>query len=180
MQYLEQAYASGNINQIILETLELHHPVFTNDAGVSVPIRYVSSQNITVPVLAPLEASAPINGGDWVEFIPAPIGFAKPKRNNQGYTDLGIAVGVTTLEIEMKLDEAADHPDPIKAFFRIYCMDDTGKVSGPENKPFEWTIAGSVTERGRLSASATLTDIINRPFPFFIYTPQFAPGLVRT
>ena len=181
MNALEQAYASADINKLPLQTIELLHPTFVDHAGDKDAIRYVSSQNITRSVLCLLEASAPVDGGQMVQFDPAPIAIKRPEKSNKGYADLSITVGVTSLEIEQALDAVSEHSDPLRCYWRVYVLNpETGQIDGPQNPPFEWTLYSSTTKRGELSATASLADIVNRPFPYFLYTPSFAPGLVRT
>ena len=181
MNALEQAYASADINKIPIQTIELLHPTFVDLASDNDTIRYVSTLNITRPVLCKLEDDAPVDAGKIVQFSPAPITIKRPEKSNKGYADLGITIGVTSLEIERALDAVSEHSDPLRCYWRIYVLDPgTGVISGPQNQPFEWTLYGSTTKRGELSATASLADIVNRPFPRLLYTPSFAPGLVRT
>ena len=181
MKSLEQAYASADVNKIPLRTIELLHPTFVDHSGDNNTIRYVSSQNITKPVLCRLENNAPVNGGKIVQFNPAPIAFKRPEKSNKGYADLSITIGVTSLEIEQALDAVSEHSDPLRCYYRVYVLNfETGEIDGPQNQPFEWTLYSSTTKQGELSATASLADIVNRPFPYFLYTPSFAPGLVRT
>lgn len=181
MSALEQAYASADVNKIPIQTIELLHPTFVDLASDEDTIRYVSSQNITKPVLCRLEDSAPVDAGKIVQFDPAPIAIKRPEKSNKGYADLSITIGVTSLEIEQALDAVSEHSDPLRCYYRVYVLNpETGEIDGPQNQPFEWTLYGSTTKRGELSATASLADIVNRPFPYFLYTPSFAPGLVRT
>lgn len=181
MNPLEQAYASADIHKIPLQTIELLHPTLVNHEGDQDTIRYVSSQNVTRPVMCTLEDSAPVDAGKSVQFDPAPIALKIPEKSNKGYSDLSITIGITSLEIEQALDAISEHSDPLRCYWRVYVLNaQTGSIDGPQNQPFEWTLYASTTKRGELSATASLTDIVNRPFPYFLYTPSFAPGLVRT
>ena len=180
MSALQTAYASAPVEQVIMETFEFHHQAFMDEDGINRPFRFVSSSSSLTPVSCPLEANAPVDPGKTVVFDPAPITAAPPSQTDNGYGDLQITVGDVTMQLEEQLDRAVDSPGHLKVIYRIYLLNvDTGEVSGPENIPFEWGLQGCSCEDGVMTGMATLVDIVNRPFPYNLYTPSFAPGLVR-
>ncbi len=180
MQILQAAYASNPVNNIILETIEFHHPAFVDQQGINKPFRFVSSNSSITPVDCPLEAAAPVDAGKTVTFEPGPFAITPPSKTDNGYSDLQITLADVTMEVEEQLDNAVNSPGQLKTYYRLYVMDvDTGAITGPENVPFEWSLQGASCEDGVMTATATLVDIANKPFPYFLYTPAFAPGLVR-
>ncbi|WP_257282105.1 DUF1833 domain-containing protein [Endozoicomonas sp. ISHI1] len=177
---LKTAYASAPVNKIVLDTFEFHHQGFTDDQGIVRPWRFVSTLTSTEAIEATLEATAPVDAGKVVRFEPAPISAKHPERNDQGYTDFPISLGDVTMALEEELDKALLHPGELKVYRRLYLQNlDTGEITGPENVPFEWTLEGISNKDGQMNATATLVDVVNRPFPYLLYTPDFAPGLVR-
>ena len=177
---LAVAYASAPVNTVVLETLELHHQAFVDDKGVNRPFRFVSSNSSLVPVRCKLEPTAPVNPGETVTFDPAPIAISLPAQSDTGNSDLQITLADVTMAVEEQLDNAVSMPGKLRCFYRIYLLDvDTGTVSDVQNTPFEWSLQGCSCNDGTMTATATLVDIVNRPFPYHLYTPAFAPGLVR-
>ncbi|WP_263079207.1 DUF1833 domain-containing protein [Endozoicomonas sp. Mp262] len=180
MSALKTAYASAPVNAVVLQTIEFHHQAFTDENGINRPFRFVSSSDSLTPVNCPLEKSAPVDGGKTVNFDPAPLAITDPTINDNGYADLQITLGDITMDVEEQLDRAVSSPGELKTYYRLYLLDvDTGKVTGPENVPFQWSLQGARCQDGQITATATIVDIVNRPFPYYLYTPAFAPGLVR-
>ena len=63
---LKEAYASSPSDVVILHTLELRHPDFKNEAGVTTAIRVVRDQQ---DLFARLEPSAPLYPSQMVRFV---------------------------------------------------------------------------------------------------------------
>jgi Domain of unknown function (DUF1833) len=60
---LAEVYASNPQDEVVLNTLELRHPTFVDDAGNPAPIRVVADY---ASATATLETDAPLNAGEAV------------------------------------------------------------------------------------------------------------------
>ncbi|OED34500.1 hypothetical protein AB832_07325 [Flavobacteriaceae bacterium (ex Bugula neritina AB1)] len=178
---LNEVYASKPVNQIVLETLELHNPNFTNELGINVPFRFVCSKQSLTPINGILEESAPRDGGKFVEFLPAPISVTPSGESENGKGDINITLGDVTHTVEEQLNAAVqDGYNPVRVFHRIYTLNiDTGAIEGAHNHPFERHLKSCSMQAGIMSATASVVDIINKPFPFNLYTAKFAPALTN-
>lgn len=177
MSYKEaiaEAYATADLNEIVLDTLEFRHPNFRDDAGNPTAIRIVISyQNYDLT----LEANAPVNGGQTVTFIACPFEFVLPSWDEKTVPQLQIKIDNVDRRITTALEEASTSIIPIGVTYRPYLASDT---SGPQmDPPFTFTLSKVVADVFVVSGTATTNDVNNWAFPNRIYTPQAFPGLQR-
>lgn len=170
---LAAAYASAPEDEIILDTLEFNHPLFIDGDGQPMGIRVVNDH---LPLMATLEADAPLNAGELVEFRCTQFNFRRPSESDSG----------SLPEIELQIDNAArvlmpyldivkNSRDPIKLIWRPYLVSD---LSGPHiNPPLTLTIRTVGGDMNSLTARAGFTDLMNRRFPASEYTSKKFPGL---
>jgi hypothetical protein len=146
--------ASNDKSVVILETLEFHHPLFTDSqTGDQTAIRCV---NDVVEQNLRLEPNAPLDGNANVIFSPIPFKFTAPDtRAGQG-AEAKIEVDNILGEISKYLDDATQMNTPISVIFRMYLSNDLNTVQlGPWR--FE---CKSLTETGTL-LEATIS--VSRP-----------------
>lgn len=174
-QALAEAYASNPIDEIVYDTLELHHPAFIDDFGNPTAVRVVQAyENLR----AYLEDDAPLNPGEEVEFVGLAFSFSKPGFDDDGgVPSLKFTISNVSREITKYLEQAIVQTDSIVIMWRQYLSSD---LSGPQMLPvvrMELTsVEASVMS---ITGTATLATVHNFPFPSKQYTPDDFPGLVR-
>lgn len=163
---LEEAYASAPSSEVVLHTLEIRHPDFTQ------PIRVVRDhQDLT----ATLESDAPLNPGEEVTFIRMAFDFVLPEVMKSASPEIEISLDNVSGEVVAYMDAAANSPDLIEVTYRPYLASDT---SGPQMNPPMTLIVRSVTvDVFRVKARAGFADIANRKFPNQVYDTERFAGL---
>lgn len=124
---IEEAYASAPADVVVLEALEIHHRTFLS------PVRIVRW-----PVLGPqpeifllkLEASAPANPGEIVEFIGAPFSMTYPEKSADGAGSITIRIDGVDDVLDDYLKNAAIGGGAITAVYREFIKDLTGQGPG--------------------------------------------------
>lgn len=168
-EVLAEAYASAPTSEVILHTLELRHPSFTQ------PLRVVNDhQDLT----ATLEADAPEDPGTAVTFVAFSFRFKLPDVQKTGMPEIEIEIDNVSREVLTYIDQAANSADLIEVTYRPYLASDT---SAPQMDPPITLIMHDVDAdvfaiRGR----ASFGDYGNRRFPGEWYDAQRFPGLIAT
>lgn len=148
---LEEAWASAPDDVIVLETLEIMHDTLTT------PIRLVRWPVVdSQPVIFKLrlEATAPIDGGEVVEFIGAPFEITLPDQEMGTIGSFTISIdGVDDL-LDEYMRNAALSGGVISAVFREYIkeMADEGpgtvwsgiELSSPRVEGMTFVVEGAV------------------------------------
>ena len=124
-QALKEAYASAPVDQVILDTLEIRHPAFVDDQGNPAAARIVRGYE---NIFATLEADAPMNPGQQVEFIAVPFDFTLPGFEEGRVPELSITLDNVGRELQGWLEAAASSPQVMEATYRPYLVSD---LSGP-------------------------------------------------
>ena len=173
-QALAEAYASNPVDDIVLDTLEFHHPAFIDENGNPTSIRVVCQNEEWV---LGLEPSAPLNGGEMVTFYPIPFEFTPPKYSENEVPTLQFSVSNVSREIMAHLEQAVEQTTPITMIYRNYIASDP---SEPQLDPvITMTVTSVKASALRITGTASLSDVHNWPFPAQKYTPERFPGLVR-
>lgn len=163
---LAEAYASAPADEVILHTLEIRHPSFTQ------PIRVVRDYH---DFTATLEADAPVDPGAEVTFIAMAFDFILPEVAKATSPEIEISLDNVGGEIIAYLDAAAQTPELIEVTYRPYLASD---LSGPQMDPPLTLVIRSVTaDIFRVRARAGYADLANRKFPAQVYDTQRFPGL---
>lgn len=163
---LSEAYASAPSSEIVMHTLEIRHPTFTQ------PIRVVRDYN---DFTATLEADAPLNAGESVNFVGMAFDFVLPEVSKATSPEIEISLDNVSAELIAYLDSAANSADLIEVTYRPYLYSDP---SGPQMDPPMTLIVRSVTaDVFRVRARAGFADIANRKFPNQVYDTSRFPGL---
>ena len=164
---LEEAYASAPTEQVIHETIEIHH------AGFVAPIRVVRA---LTDLSAKLEASAPENGGEYVTFLAYDFRFVKPERGASGAPQATLAIDNINSAIYEALHDAAMSGTQLTVYYREYLTTD---LTQPQTYP-PWRFVGTAAEVDMFKASLTIMfdDMMNRKLgKNTLYTEERFPGL---
>jgi hypothetical protein len=173
-QAIAEAYASADVNEIPVDTIEFRHPLFVDDNGNPTAIRLAVGYKDYVFTLEP---NAPANGGQAVTFIGCPFEFTLPEVGDGATPELKISVDNVDRRMATYMEEAAPSLIPIQCTYRPYLESDP---SGPQmDPPFTFTLTKVIVDVFKISGTATTNDVNNWGFPNRIYTPQEFPGLVR-
>jgi len=168
-QAIKEAYASAPCSSIIYHTLEIYHPSFT------VPIRVVRD-NITLT--ATLEASAPRNASEAVNFLGYQFDLTPPEVSTSGVPQCTVEIDNVSREIlaQIELAVAGGAPDLITITYRAFLSDD---LTGPQNDPpLTLTVSDITANVFRISATAGFPNLANKRFPSQEYTSERFPGLI--
>ena len=171
---LKEAYASAPSDVILLHTLELRHPAFMDDGGIRTAIRVVRDH---VNHRCRLEDTAPLNGGEEVEFLAMAFDLELPSVNTTPLPEITLTLDNVSREIMDYLDVAIEGQDMIEMTYRPYLSDD---LSCPQmNPPITLVITDITADVMKVTATARMMDIGNKSFPAENYTSKKYAGLTR-
>lgn len=173
-QAMKEAYASADVDEVPINTLELRHPSFEDENGQPVAIRvYDGYDDVTLG----LEADAPIDGGKMVEFKAVRFSMTLPKMEENAVPQLQIVLSNVSREITKYLEQASQVLEPIAVTMRPYLL------SSPEapqlDPPIHMTLKKVSVDVFQITGTASLEDVYNWGFPFRKYMPDEWPGLKR-
>jgi hypothetical protein len=173
-QALKEAYASAPINEVILDTLEIYHPAFVDDAGKPAPARVVRAYE---DLYAVLESDAPMNPGQQVRFQALAFDFKLPGFEEGRTPELQITLDNVGRELVGYLEAAASDPNVITVIYRPYLVSD---LSGPQmDPPITMLVTNVSVDVFQVQINASLDDVNNWAFPHRVYQPAEFPGLIR-
>lgn len=170
-QAIKEAYAACPADSIIHHTLEIHHPSFTT------PIRVVRDNNLT-PLTATLEATAPRDAGQAVNFVGYQFDLTPPEVSTTGVPQCTVEIDNVSREIlqQIELAVAGGSPDLITIIYRSFLSDD---LTGPQNDPpLTLTVSDITANVFRIQATAGFPNLANKRFPSQDYTSERFPGLI--
>lgn len=171
---LKEAYASAPSDVILLHTLELRHPSFMDDAGNQTAIRVVRDN---INHVCRLEESAPLDGGQEVEFVAMAFDLELPPVETIPVPEITLTLDNVSTEIIQYLDQAVETQDMIEMTYRPYL---SNELSCPQmNPPITLVITDITADISKISATARMMDIGNKSFPAENYTVKKYPGLGR-
>lgn len=166
---LKEVYASAPTDIVHLETLEIRHPAFTQ------PIRVVKDY---VNLSAKLEATAPLEAGEVVEFIAFAFDLTLPEVQDSGVPELEIKMDNIAVEILQNIELAMPQIDKLEVTYRIY-LDVDAVSHGPHNNPPLHLTVTSVSADSRvITAKASIADFVHKRFPSKDYDDVTFPGLI--
>jgi len=172
---LAEVYAANPKGETVLDTLEFRHPTFIDDSGNPAPIRVVADYN---DLTATLEPDAPLNAGQSVTFIAVAFQFAMPSMEEGQAPQVDIIVDGASGEMIAHLESAVTQTAQIEVTHRRFLA--SNPAAGPQDgEPLTLYIASAQVTLTRVTATATLTDIHNSPYPSDVYRPDVFPGLAR-
>lgn len=165
---IKEAYASADTSVVVINTLEMRHPAFTE------PIRVVADY---VPVTAKLEDLAPANPGEMVTFQPFAFEFSLPEVMEKGVPEMAIRIDNVSREIIGNIELAIPQTDKLEVTYRAFLSNDL--AFGPHNDPpLHLTITSIEADAMSISAKATIADFVNKKFPGEDYDERKFPGLI--
>ena len=165
---IAEAYASAPVDQVILHTVELHHPVF------AVPIRVVRDR---VALEARLEAGAPRDPGAVVTFVPYAFDLTPPDQITSGAPQCVLEIDNISREILVQVRAAIQAAVPVELIYRAY-LDDLA-LDGPENDPpLRMELQQLSAPPLRIRATAGFPDLLNKSFPRLLYGIEAFTGPV--
>lgn len=157
---------------LIYDTIELRHPAFIFE-GTLVAVRFV---NAAADIAATLEAGAPMNAGETVTFTATRFDLIMPDSPQAGLAQCNIAVGNVMAELTPWLALAVSEPYPVQLTLRQFLADDRSEpcfVMGGLN------FTNATANNRRVTATATIEDLLNFSAPRECYTVVNSPGLNR-
>jgi len=164
---IREAYASAPDDEVILHTLEIWHPAFTE------PIRVVRDD---AAVDARLEDTAARNAGEVVTFVAYAFDVTPPEQTSSGLPQCVIEIDNVSREILAQIDLAVASGTPVSVIYRAFLSSDLD--GGPENDPpLEMTISAISATALRIRATAGFPDLLNLRFPSMDYDLETFPGL---
>lgn len=171
---LFESYASATQDTILLYTLEINHPAFTQPARVC---RWSAATPEPEKFLCKLEDTAPYNAGQIVEFIGLPFDVKFPDKTMENAGEFQFKINGVGFEIDANLEDAALSGGKITGILRIYIKGH--EQEGPEEVWSDIDIKNPSIDAttGDVTANGSFMDWINRTFGYN-YTPGKYPALV--
>lgn len=162
---IKEAYALAT--GIIYHTLEFRHPSFTT------PIRVVRGfEDIT----AGLEATAPLNAGQMVDFAAMAFELTKPEVSPSGVPQITITIDNVSREIISNIELSMGSTDLVQVTYREYLDSD---MTAPQNDPpMSLDIMTISATPFQVSCTAGFPNLMNKKFPTQEYSAEVFPGLI--
>ena len=157
----QEAYANADDSRIMLYTLELNHPSFTQ------PLRIVADND---PLTAEIET------GDTVAFTPFFFSIKRPPISEEPDPSLQITVDNVSGFMTPYLDIASRSGDSIHVVFRPYLVDE-GDDSITRLSSIKLAIRNASATMTSVTLTAAHINPANLPFPKENYTSDRFPGL---
>lgn len=157
----KEAYANADDTRVMLYTLELMHPSFTQ------PLRIVADND---PLTAEIET------GDTVEFTPFFFSIKRPPISEEPDPSLQITVDNVSGFMTPYLDIASRSGDSIHVVFRPYLIDDSDN-SITRLSSIKLAIRNASATMTSVTLTAAHINPANLSFPKENYTSDRFPGL---
>lgn len=171
---LKEAYAANPTNDVVLDTIEIRHPAFVDDAGNPTAIRVVRGYD---DITATLELDAPLNAGQAVTFIAAAFNFTLPGFKEGQIPQLQLTLDNVSREVTAHLEQAIGQAAPIEVTYRPFLYSD---LSAPQmDPPINMLLTTVTVDVFQVTGTATLNDVHNWGFPGRSYDLTSFPGLLR-
>jgi len=172
-QAIAEAYASCPVDDsIILYTLEFLHSTLEQPARV---VRWPVTSNEPEKFSLKLEAEAPVNPEEFVDFIAVPFEVTIPSQEENAPGEFKIRIENVGAILTEALQSAVRQREPVKIIFREYLK---SMPEAPQIVYSDFSIARATVNNNSVEATAGMIDWLLRPCGK-IYTPTEFPGLVR-
>jgi len=170
---LMESYASAVQETILLYTLEINHRAFVRPARVA---RWSAAQPTPEKFHCRLEANAPYDPGQMVEFIGLPFDVKFPDKTEDNAGEFSFQVQGIGFELDADLEAASLSGGKISAILRVYIKGE--ELQGPAEVWPGIDICNPAIDAttGDVSASGSLFGWLNRTFGRN-YTPGKYPAL---
>jgi hypothetical protein len=169
-----EARAFARVDQPELLTLAFYHSAFVDAAGRPTALYVV---NDFEPLVATLEADAPLDAGQAVTFQPVPMRVVFPEESDDNRAPgATLEIGDALRVLAPQLRAAAGTMEPVRLMARTYLPSDT---SAPhEMPPLSLELTGAESDGVNVAFGANYGDVTNFPFPAVGYTTEGFPALV--
>lgn len=157
---LARIYASAPYDEGAYETLHVTHPFFSQEYFIT---------NEQGGFWANLET------GENVEFGYTPFEIKLPNSGSNGFQDLLISLSNVSRRFIDELENASEMPRvPVSFVYRAYAAGNLTQPGAilPAMQSTEVTI-----DETTVSTQATIVDLVNRAFPYQLYTTVLFPML---
>ena len=171
---LREAFVTNPADVQVLHTLEFQHPSFVDDNNDPIGIRVVNDfvdggHNL------PLEADAPLNAGETVNFMSLPFTVDLPDRDPEVTPTLKIASDNAARYLMPLIKDAIVFRADLKVIYRAYIKDESIE---PEVVMRDLRILTADTTASRVTMTASYIRLIDKPFPKKVYTTLEFPALI--
>lgn len=164
-----ESAAIARLEYFMLDCYELWHPSFAE------PIRFVNDVN---PITATLEATAPRNAGEAVEFLAVPMSIDRPEESDTAANpSIGLQRPDLSGLLKNALDAARGSLDPWEIIERVYASDDLALPA--ILPPRSYQVKTVTLSLAVASMQANYDDHANEAVPRLTFKREFYPGLVR-
>lgn len=171
---LAEAIALAPADEVIIDTLEIRHDTFVDDDGNPDSIWLTTNAE---DVLAPIEESAPLKGGQTVKFLSFPFKFKLGRIEPGTGAELTIEIDGVDRRIIEALDRAIVEPTKIVMVYRVYLSSDL--EDGPQRLPPDsFVLSECETTIAKVVGRARVELDMTGPFPRYLYTANEYPGLI--
>lgn len=171
---IAEAYASAPQDVIVLHTLEINHPAFTQPARVC---RWPVTDSEPTVFRCRLENDAPYNAGEVVEFVGLPFEIVLPEKSGENPGSFTLRLDNIGDMLDAELEAAAMYGSKITAIYREY-IKGTESTDGPRTVWDDITITDPKMEGQSIVATGAILDWMFKPFGK-LYLPSEYPALVR-
>ena len=110
-------------------------------------------------------------------FQPVPMQITPPSRDDSGNSDMNIAIcGIEQEALNFLYDALDDATQSIRCWYSIFILGDPN----PQIAPWlEFQLTGIAVGESSVTATASRSSVINKPFPNEVYRLSRFPGLRR-
>lgn len=167
----QEAAAVAPITRAMLYAYELWHESMGSDG----PVRFVNDK---ADLLATLEADAPRDPGDEVEFVACPLSSERPEESDTAASPT-VKLGRPDVAglLKAALDDARGSLEPWTLIERVFASDDTSTPALLPPLTYELTAAQIAGAAAQLTAQ--YDDDANESIPRITFKRQEYPGLAR-
>lgn len=171
---LAEAIALAPAEEVQIDTLEIRHETFVDDFGNPDSIWITTNQE---DVLAPIEASAPLKGGQTIRFLSFAFKFKLGRIEPGTGAELTIEIDGVDGRIIEALDRAIVEPTKITMVYRVFVSSDL--EDGPQRLPPDaYVLNDCETNVAKIVGRARVEIDMNGPFPRHLYTANEYAGLI--
>ena len=110
-------------------------------------------------------------------FVPVPMQITPPSRDDSGNSDMSITIcGIEQEALNFLYDALDDATQSIRCWYSIFILGDPN----PQIVPWlEFQLTGIAVSESVVTATASRSSVINKPFPNELYRLSRFPGLRR-
>jgi hypothetical protein len=159
--HIQELYASGNVDDLIVDTIELRHDSWTEPA-------YLTTN--------PEDLHLHLETGQEVVFVSIPFSMQISDRTTEPQQSIQIGISNVSRSLATFIEQAFNVDTPVSVIYRGYAPLDS---SAPSEGPYKLTTTSMSMDNTFIKFSATKQDLTTAPFPSNVYTTTRFPGLYR-